>query len=629
MQNKYIKQKNTELIRIINYLLLPFCLFTSIALAQTGLDKLQHIHKEKPEFVEGEILVEFKQGIDTAQQMEAVLSSLGSRSQQVISRRMRSMRVKLPQEQSVQQAIIQYQANTNIKHAQPNYIYSATATPNDSQYGQLWGLKNSGQTITNSNYTLNNPGTPGADIDAELAWDEITDCSSVIVAVLDTGIDYTHQDLVANIWDGSALGYPNHGIDFVDIDNDPIPTGGGEHHGTHVAGTIGAISNNANATTGICWNASIMSVRVLDETGSGNTADIIMGIEFSADNGAGVMNMSFGAEIPLDQLFSNAITYAQARDVVVVVAAGNGGLDGVGDDNDGPGDDGDTNTMFYPCNFTHDNLICAAALDQAYSLTTFSNYGATDVDVGAPGANILSNYPGYTTNETFVSSWTLTGNWNITNCSGALPFNILVDPADWCTLGLYMPNADDRAYKGYDISGVNAASFTYGGLLELGLGDYFFSAYDATGNDPFDGTDDVQLDSITNGYYELISYHDLSGCLTSSCAIGFRLQSDGIIGADEYGIAIVPFTIDSLVFGTNITSLGDGTSMASSHVAGVATMVRAYNPDYTYSDTVAAIKGGGESASSLTGKTSTGMAINAMGSLAYINPPTGISVTQQ
>ncbi|KPJ90789.1 MAG: hypothetical protein AMJ55_12995 [Gammaproteobacteria bacterium SG8_15] len=129
------------------------------------------------------------------------------------------------------------------------------------------------------------------------------------MAVLDVGVDYTHQDLVTNMWDGSAAGYPNHGYDLIGEsvynsipDNDPIPMGAVENHGTHVAGTIAAVGDNANGITGVCWQAQIMSVRVLDSVGTGSTLNIIQGIEFAVDNGAKVINMSLGFQGAFDTL---------------------------------------------------------------------------------------------------------------------------------------------------------------------------------------------------------------------------------------------------------------------------------------------------------------------------------------
>ena len=109
-------------------------------------------------------------------------------------------------------------------------------------------------------YTTANPGTPGADMTLELAWQFVHDCPSVVVAVVDTGVNYTHVDLAANMWDGGAS-FPHHGYDFVGSTNDPMDYNG---HGTHVAGTIGAAGNNAVGGTGVCWKVQLMAVRVLD-----------------------------------------------------------------------------------------------------------------------------------------------------------------------------------------------------------------------------------------------------------------------------------------------------------------------------------------------------------------------------
>ena len=297
----------------------------------------------RPTMKQGEILVQFKNTMSATSVGDLAYSLGGAVTKTIGKDKIRV--VSLPGNMLVEQAVRNFSSDPNVVYAQPNYRYYKTAVPNDASYGQLWGLNNSGQTITSSSYSTNNPGLAGRDIDAELAWNVITDCSAVIVAVIDTAINYTHEDLAANMWTGNL----NHGWDFVDNDADPMATDG-QIHGGHVAGTIGARGNNNVGTSGVCQQVQIMAVRVLGP-GGGFTSDIIQGIQFAADNGAHVINMSLGGGGGFDAAFSNAITYARDRDVVVVVAAGNDASN-----NDGVG------TASWPCNFTQDNLICVAAL---------------------------------------------------------------------------------------------------------------------------------------------------------------------------------------------------------------------------------------------------------------------------
>jgi thermitase len=578
----------------------------------------------KNKFVVDEILVKFKSNVAT-QVQQYTATNLGGHSFTSIGKNLRVAKIKLQQGGDVMTAVQAYQADPNVEHAQPNYIYYASAIPNDTRYSQLWGMKNTGQTISNPDYATSNPGLAGNDIDAELAWDQITNCRSVVVAVVDSGINYTHQDLTGNLWDG-GLTYPNHGWDIVDNDNDPMPTGGGEDHGTHVAGTIGAYGNNSSGVAGVCWRASIMSVRVFGATGSGTTAGIIQGIAFASDNGAKVINMSLGGEVPFDTLFSNAITYASDRDVVIVVAAGNGGTDGVSDDNDGLGDDGDDGTFTYPCNFTQANLICVAALDQSYNLASFSNFGAASVDVGAPGTNTLSSWAGQIITDDFTSGWTLNGGWASGVCGS---FYTLSNPANWCSFGTYADNADDRAYKSIDLSGATAAELNYYAQIDTEKNlDFFSTAMKSSGGDPFAGGGSILQSGSGTTFDLLLGFnHDISSCNTSTCSLGFRLTSNGSVV--DWGVAIVGFTIETLQTNSTSYNVINGTSMASPHVAGIATMVRAFNPNYSYTQTVEAIKNGGEAVAGLSGKTTTGRAANAMGAIAYITEPTGLASVVQ
>jgi subtilisin family serine protease len=564
-------------------------------------------------YVPGEVLVKFKPAISA----QARTAAVAARGHSVFASLNQPgwEQVRIGTRQTMEAALAAYQNDPGVEYVQPNYIYDTANAPNDSQYGQLWAFKNAGQTVAGGTY-MPNIGTPGDDMNIEPAWDHITDCSSVVVAVVDSGVNYTQEDLVGNMWNGGAT-YPNHGYNYVDGNSDPMDLNG---HGTHVAGIIGAAGNNAMGATGVCWKASIMAVRVMNAMGWGTTATIVQGINFAVSNGARVINMSLGGEA-FDQLLSDSITTAQNADVVVVVAAGNEGSNN---------DSGTTPT--YPCNFTQPNLICVAALDQSYALAGFSNYGKSSVDVGAPGTNILSTWAGSraTINDNFntnsVLNWTTSGGgWAYQELSvSGNPVDVLVDPNTFPN-GVYGNNADNRVYKTFDLSGTDVAVLSFYTQAAVQTGDLSNINYKNTGGDPF--ANGVSLDSLygtTGGVIVPLSY-DLSPCISATCSVGFQLLTDAS-GVDA-GVGILGFSIKTLAFNTASYNTISGTSMASPEVAGLATMLRAYNPQYSYADVVNAIKKGGRTTAGLAGKTTTGNAIDVMSSLAYINPPTGLTAT--
>lgn len=566
------------------------------------------------QYVADEVLVKFRP-MTSAQ---ARAATVAARSHAVLANLNQPdwVQVKLGAGQAMEAALAAYRNDPNVEYVQPNYVYHASAAPNDTQYGQLWALKNIGQTVTTGTYVPNS-GTAGNDMNLEPAWDHITDCSSVVVAVVDTGMNYDQEDLAANMWDGGAS-FPNHGYDYVDNDNDPMDLLG---HGTHVGGIIGAAGNNTTGATGVCWRASIMAVRVLDATGIGTTATIIQGITFAVTNGAKVINMSLGASTAFDQLLSNAITTAQTSDVVVIVAAGN-----ENSNNDF--------TAVYPCRFTQPNLVCVAALDQNYALASFSNWGATSVDVGAPGTNILSAWAGAQTkitdnfNTGGVLNWaTSGGGWAYRPLIvSGIPVDMLANPPTFPS-GTYSNGADNRVYKPFDLSGTDVATLSFFAQLAVQTGDSLNLNYRSSGGDPFAGGVQLNGGSATTGGIVGPFSFDLSPCNSSTCSVGFQLLTNG--SGTALGVGILDFSITALQLNTTTYNTISGTSMASPEVAGLAAMLRAYNPQYTYADTVNAIKNGGSSVPALAGKTATGKAVDAMSSLAFINPPTGLTAAVQ
>jgi subtilisin family serine protease len=340
---------------------------------------------DKGKYKEGELLVKFKSGtISTASVRvhQAVGSSVVKRYSVVPGLE----HVKLTKGLSIQDAIQQYMANPDVEYAEPNYIRRAMTIPNDTYFGNQWALHNTGTYAG---------GTADADMDAPEAWDISTGSSSIIAAVLDTGIDYSHSDLVGNIWtnlgetsctdgidnDGNGLVDDCKGWDFVNSDNDPMDDFG---HGTHVAGTIGAVGNNGIGTAGVMWKVRLMPVKVLDSDGAGTDAELIAGIQYAASNGAKIINSSLGGFGFSNSLF-DAIATANSMGVLFIAAAGNGGGDLIGDNND--------LTPFYPASFDLPNIISVAATDQDDIRVPFSNFGLNSVDVAAPGVYIFSTVP--------------------------------------------------------------------------------------------------------------------------------------------------------------------------------------------------------------------------------------------
>jgi subtilisin family serine protease len=421
------------------------------------------------------------------------------------------------------------------------------------------------------------------------------------------------------MWNGGTA-YPNHGYNVIDNNNDPMDRSG---HGTHVAGIIGAVGNNAKGTTGVCWKASIMAVRVLDASGSGTSATVIQGVNFAVGHGAKVINMSLGGAIPFDQAYSNAITTAQNADVVVVVSAGNDGVD-----NDALG------SAHYPCDFAQPNLLCVAALDQSYALASFSDWGATSVDVGAPGTNILSTWNGTKAviTDTLDSGWlgssTTAGAGGGWSAYTGGTVNFLTTSGYWSSTG-YNNSTDDRYYKSFNLTGSTAASLTFLAETNVANGDHFRVGYVSTATDVFAGAGTIiwETQGATSDTNFASKTFDVSGCISANCTIGFQLQSDASL--NDLGVGIAYFSISTFTPNSTSYNTKGGTSMASPEVAGLATMLRAYNPQYTYADVVSAIENAGRPVASLSGKTTTGKAIDVMASLAYISPPTGLTAVVQ
>ena len=377
-------------------------IFLALILAHSnpGIPRTMLGTAKTPQYVPDEILVKFKKTAskDHIVQFNTQLGATTIKEFPSIGVR----HIKLRPGQTVHQAIKDYSSDPNVEYAEPNYIRHVLQTfPNDVSFGQLWGLNNTGQVVNPGDPVA---GTPDADIDAPEAWDITTGSPTIVIAVTDTGVNYTHTDLAANMWtnpgedawinpadpttgngiDDDGNGYVDdwRGWDFLGHDDPSLLPGvlipdnnpmDQSDHGTHVAGTIAAVGNNANGISGVMWTARIMPLRFLDGQG-GTDAHAIDAINYAASMGAHIISASWGGYGYSQALYDAIASFGG----LFIAAAGN-------DANDNDGD-----SKAYPASYDLPNIISVAATDQDDLLADFSNYGATSVDVGAPGTNIYS-----------------------------------------------------------------------------------------------------------------------------------------------------------------------------------------------------------------------------------------------
>ena len=274
--------------------------------------------------------------------------------------------ITVPAGETMAGLIAKYQASGLVAFAEPDYLVHANTTlPNDPSFtnGTLWALDNYGQ----------NGGTPHADIDAIHGWDVLTSAGNIVVAVLDTGIRATHQDLAANMWVNPIDG--GHGYNAFTGTNNPADDGG---HGTLIAGVLGAVGNNGVGVTGVAWQVRMMACKGLDKNGNGSDSTIIPCIDYAVANGARIINASFDTTAASLAL-SNAIVAAQAAGVIVVASAGNNSVNV-------------DVTPRYPACYKLDNIVSVAYTTRNDTLGQLSNYGSTNVALAAPGDQIYSTF---------------------------------------------------------------------------------------------------------------------------------------------------------------------------------------------------------------------------------------------
>ena len=342
--------------------------------------------------------------------------------------------IKLPKNRRVANSIAKFDLSSAVIYVEPSYKYQLLATPNDQRYSQQWPLNNTGQAN----------GTAGDDIDAENAWDIQHDANNVIVAVIDSGVDINHPDLNANCWrnvsedpnnndgvDNDKNGYidDRDGWDFAgadgnnpyDGDNDPSDKYG---HGTHVAGTIGAVGNNSIGVTGVCWKVQLMRCKV-NADNSGNMLEgevIVEAIGYAVKNYANVINASWGGGSFSIAIY-DAINYARQNNVLFVAAAGNNTSN-----NDG--------APFYPASYNLANIVSVMATGNYDQVAYYSCYGATTVDLAAPGGEqfstddpggVLSTIPGTTENPANYAFYQGTS-MAAPHVAGAASLMLAVDP---------------------------------------------------------------------------------------------------------------------------------------------------------------------------------------------------------
>jgi subtilisin family serine protease len=361
---------------------------------------------DENDFVPNQLLVKFKNGVSSAGREKALTRIKANVAEKILTKTMQRFNdadgIYL-----VNTPLAVLDARTKIKgeeveFAEPNFIYQHDAASNDPYYtnSSLWGV------LGDALSPVNQFGSQ-----ANEAWAaNHTGSAAVHIGVIDEGAMFSHVDLVGQIWtnpfdavdgvDNDKNGYIDdvHGWDF-DGNNNSTYDGSGDDHGTHVSGTIGARGGNGIGVAGVSWRVTMITVKFLGKRG-GTTANAIKAVDYITDLKTRhslvlpATNNSWGGggySLALQQ----AIERANAKNILFIAAAGNGGRDGVGDNNDA--------TPHYPGSYPNANIICVASITSTGARSSFSNYGANTVDIGAPGSSIISTVPSKSSTSAYAS----------------------------------------------------------------------------------------------------------------------------------------------------------------------------------------------------------------------------------
>lgn len=542
--------------------------------------------------------------------------------------------------QSAGDAVAELRDSAAVAVAERDRYIATDAVPDDPLFDQLWGLRNQGLGIGGVT-----GGVAGADIDAVAAWDRTVGDPAIVVADIDSGYRFEHPDLANVAWDnpdeadngidddGNGIVDDLHGADFVgangnspskdgDPTDDDLISGG---HGVHTAGTIGAEGDNGIGIAGVAQDIRIMPLRVCTRFPSlaasrCSIAAIVAAINYAGAKGARVANMSLGGAEPLPQTEVNAL--AANPGVLFVVSAGNDG-----EDNDAE--------PHYPCNFQPqldasppvpgaiDNVVCVAATDQADGLAGFSDWGATAVDLGAPGTEVLSTYP-FTTPfaedfevDDFSTQWPATGadggfertdeapltSFGMTDAAGAP----LADTVRETTSAAFAvpPNGGCRLTQMRRVILGGTAAFRYSVLLDgVELAEANPGSTAAPG--------------LERRFLDLPSDFEAGG----SVQIRFRFTA-GAAPSTEAGVWLDDLSLvcAQAVGQASAYAFLQGTSMAAPHVSGAAALLFSLRPAATVTQARNALLESVDPVPSLAGKTVSGGRLDADAALARLTTP--------
>jgi len=435
-------------------------------------------------------------------------------------------------------------SHPQILKAQKNYTYKVQF-PDDPKFLGEWALENDSM---------------------KKVWAEVTDCEKIPVAVLDTGVNFSHEDLVDSFWhkkecqllNGTHKKDCRKGFNFFDEKLEPLDFHG---HGTHMASLIGAVGDNSKGITGLCWKSQIMGLKVLDNFGKGTTWQIIRGIRFAVDNGAKILNLSFGRTGEEDLFLKDELTRASNHGALIVTPAGNDKLDL-------------NKNNFWPCSYKIKGLLCVGALNQHSDFAEFSNFGDEVIDLAAPGVDLTGAGIGEIIEEELDLNIFGPG-WRVleeeSNCLGTTS-PTMVYPANFCEDGNKEMEIPTVKWPG----------------------------------------DKLSLIEFKTNLQEGVIKKDFTSCV-ESCSLNF-----------EGPLAIWDLKVKT-IFPSKDHYIGlSGTSISSGYIAGLAALLWSYNPNFSNQDLKETLILGGRKFEHLLGKVKGGVAIWPSDNLIYLKRPKGI-----